>query len=345
MDEKKIMSYEEFKQFAIEEIKNFFPEGEVKSINYMKTNRETEGIRVTDDIKNGIAGIIDVKAMYSNYCDEKETNVSAEYDIIQRQVKLFYEQNGIRDFISAVCKNQVIFRDVILNTVIFKPVNTALNKDYLKDIPNREYLDMSITYMCRIDESAVTVISHKVMQECGLTEQQLYDAAYRNTKRNMKIYDMKEILMELLTGVKGSEIGDSDVIDPEGKMLVITNAQKMYGAGGMLIPEALNDIAERINDDLYVIPSSLHECIIMPKGTAVPDCTSKEIAEMIYEVNMSEVDLNDRLSNNVYTYTRGDSQLRLCEYVSDRKIDGTALETQKNEKTRKNPPVQGGGAR
>ena len=59
-------------------------------------------------------------------------------------------------------------------------------------------------------------------------------------------------------------------------------------------------MAEKIGSDLYILPSSIHEVIAVSTDFGSPD----ELAEMVYEINMDQVDINDRLSNQVYCYDK-----------------------------------------
>ena len=119
---------------------------------------------------------------------------------------------------------------------------------------------------------------------------------------------------------------------------MITNSEKMNGAGCVLIRENLDFLADRLGDDLCIIPSSLHECIAIPKSMMA----AADVAAMVYQVNMEEVDIRDRLSNNVYSFTRGDDSLRMTDHVSDKKIDGTDLVKGQESQARNNPLIQGG---
>lgn len=79
----------------------------------------------------------------------------------------------------------------------------------------------------------------------------------------------------------------------ERSMYVITNESKLFGATSMLYEETLYELAEKIGSDLYILPSSIHEVIAVSADFGSPD----EWAEMVYESNMDQVDINDRLSN------------------------------------------------
>ena len=103
----------------------------------------------------------------------------------------------------------------------------------------------------------------------------------------------------------------------ERSMYVITNESKLFGAASMLYEEPLHELAEKIGSDLYILPSSIHEVIAVSADFGSPD----EWAEMVYEINMDQVDINDRLSNQVYCYDKDLRTLRLATDTINKSLD------------------------
>ena len=115
----------------------------------------------------------------------------------------------------------------------------------------------------------------------------------------------------------------------ERSMYVITNESKLFGAASMLYEEPLYELAEKIGSDLYILPSSIHEVIAVSADFGSPD----EWAEMVYEINMDQVDINDRLSNQVYCYDKDLRTLRLAtDTLAGEDIEVTNVE-KKSEDT------------
>ena len=75
--------------------------------------------------------------------------------------------------------------DYIFHNIYFVLINTEVNKEYLKTVPHREFLDMSIIYKVLIDktEEGITsyVLTYEHLMALGLIEQNLYDRAKTNT--------------------------------------------------------------------------------------------------------------------------------------------------------------------
>ena len=81
-------------------------------------------------------------------------------------------------------------------------------------------------------------------------------------------------------------------------MYVLTNESTYYGAGGICINHVIHRIMNTIQDDFYILPSSVHELIIVPVISIAAN--ESELPKMVHHINCSIVDLNDRLSNHAY---------------------------------------------
>ena len=103
----------------------------------------------------------------------------------------------------------------------------------------------------------------------------------------------------------------------ERSMYVITNESKLYGAASILYEEPLHELAEKFGSDLYILPSSVHEVIAVSADMGSPD----DLAEMVYEINMEQVDIDDRLSNQVYCYDKDLRTLRLATDTINKSLD------------------------
>lgn len=88
-------------------------------------------------------------------------------------------------------------------------------------------------------------------------------------------------------------------------MYVLTNEWKLKGASALLYPELIEDIAQEENSDLIVIPSSIHEILIVEASGMDKD----GISLMVQEVNSQQVDEQERLSDHAYFYKRGSMQI------------------------------------
>ena len=111
-------------------------------------------------------------------------------------------------------------------------------------------------------------------------------------------------------------------IPPEQSMYVISNEQGINGAISMLYEDKLHALAEDLETDLYIMPSSVHEVIAVSSNMGDPN----ELAQMVAEINMDQVSLEERLSNQVYHYDKDLRKLSLATDTPNKRLDGIVAE-------------------
>ena len=180
---------------------------------------------------------------------------------------------------------------------------------------------MSIIYRWKVggdNEGLYTnIINNDFAEKIGKTEEELYELAKENTKRMFPItvQNMNEVIADMMfnelsiDGEMRTEFEATvEEVPDERAMYVITNKAKIFGAASILYEEELFDLAEKLNSNLYILPSSVHECIAISDKCG----PAEELAEMVYDINMEQLKIDDRLSNQVYHYDRDERKLYLA---------------------------------
>lgn len=173
-------------------------------------------------------------------------------------------------------------KEKFMKNVFFQVINTEKNKTYLLEVPHREYLDLSIIYRYAVNISdndiATAVVNNILMDEFKLTEEELYETAYKNTRRILK----------------------PKVVSPGFPgFYMITNDQNIFGANGILYKDIIAKEAKKLNTDIYLIPSSIHEFLIQPVSN---NLKPKDLKEIIKNANEHVIDPEDYLSDSLYIY-------------------------------------------
>ena len=217
------------------------------------------------------------------------------------------------------------------DNIVFQLINTEQNKQMLADAPNRQFQDLSIVYrwVMKVDETGVqsAVVRNSLAKQIGLSEEELFKAAVENTRRIFPptVRSMNDIMREMFTkdGMP-PEIADMMIgeMPPEQTMWVISNERGINGAISMLYEDQLHDIAEKLETDLYIMPSSVHEVIAVSSDMGDPN----ELAQMVAEINMDQVSLDERLSNQVYHYDKDLRKLSLATDTPNKRLDGIVAE-------------------
>lgn len=173
-------------------------------------------------------------------------------------------------------------KEKFIENIFFQVINTEKNKTLLLEIPHREYLDLSIIYRYAVNISdndiATTTVNYILMDEFKLTEEELYEAAYKNTRRILK----PKVISPGLPG-----------------FYMITNDQNIFGANGILYKDIIAKEAKKLNTDIYLIPSSIHEFLIQPVTNTLKP---KDLKEIIKDANEHVIDPEDYLSDSLYIY-------------------------------------------
>ena len=195
-------------------------------------------------------------------------------------------------------------------------VNAGMNREMLMEMPHRPFLDLAVVYYIKIDglferDSGVSFVqvSSNYMELGGKDEESLYRTAMENMRLDGKprLEDMEILLRDMMEEETGGELPETEKGMPSG-MYVQSNRCRHFGAAALLDGDTLREIGERLEDDYAVLPSSVHECIILPLNTAP---SYEELAGMVRAVNREQVDIQDRLSDHVYHYDREEGKLEI----------------------------------
>ena len=190
-------------------------------------------------------------------------------------------------------------KEYILDHVIPYVIGKRGNQELLAKNANVQFLDLAYTFRVMIPGEGSYLLTNDMVEKIGSNVPELFRRARENMVRD---YKTKIIPIEnAVASILGQcEESDKDIPDEECQMAVLTNTEKLYGANGLLRKDLLKKYAERIGKDLYILPSSVHELLVVPKGFV----DVEQLREMVREVNDNEVDDVDILSYTVYEYNR-----------------------------------------
>lgn len=196
--------------------------------------------------------------------------------------------------------------DYIKERIVYRLINKEENEDLLRETPYREYMDLAIVYyvLLEVDECGMAsmMVKEEHLKMWKVTEEDLYYRACKNTQRLMpyEFAPMRSVIEELI-GLEADET-------PVEKMYVLSNEMRSYGACAILYPDRLREIGEEVGENYYVIPSSVHETIIVAESEA-PD--KETLCGMIEEINETQVEAEEVLSDRAYYYDRNTGRLIL----------------------------------
>ena len=319
-----MMDYEIFKEVVKESFLSYMPKSyqdmEVRVVPVDKVNRKLDGLSLlAQNEKNMISPTLYINDMYEKYSGTGDLQATLR-EAAEAMDEVFREATLPALDISTAKDN-----------IIFQLVNTMQNEDMLKNMPHREFQDLSIIYrwVVGVEQQGLSsvVINNHVAESLGMGEEQLFRAAAENTRRILPpvVQSMNEVMRDMFVADgMPKELADLMIgeQEPEMTMWVISNERKIDGAASMLYEDKLHNLAESVGTDLYILPSSVHEVIAVSVEMGEPE----ELARMVSEVNMDQVDLSERLSNQVYHYDKDLRKITLATDTPNKRLDGVVAE-------------------
>ena len=293
------MEYREFLENVRKEVESRYDSNVSVTLNHVMKNNGTEldGITIMEKDKN-IAPTIYINSFYDRYRE------GVSLKAVVSEIIRIYNQNK-----NSININADYFENYenVRKTIVYKLVNYQKNKKLLEDVPYKRVLDLAVVFYCLIEQrkgvSATALIHNEHLRIWNVTEDEIYNDALKNTPVLLagSIVPMSKILSEIAATAPADN--DEKVCKYTGEdiLYVLTNSSRVNGAACILYDNLLKKFANDVHSDLYILPSSVHEVIIVPKKNAFD---KSELADMVREVNEQGVSQDEILSDNVYEYNR-----------------------------------------
>ena len=203
------------------------------------------------------------------------------------------------------------FRDYekVKDRICFKLISAEKNEKLLEDIPYLPFLDLAIVfYYAYVGETIGegSILIHKNHMELwNVKVSDLMRVATANSPRLFpaSCRPIAEILEELM------HTGADEDMQQALPMLVASNDHRVQGAGVILYPEMLAHVAEETQQSLYILPSSVHEVILLPDSG---DLDPAMLKELIVSINRTQVEEPEVLSDSLYYYDLGQKEIRIA---------------------------------
>ena len=278
------MSYEGFKEYFWEQLKNTLSEGiELQEQNCLKNNDlQVEMLTCKEEGKN-LTPRIRTREFYDLYCQQgMKTAVEVAIEILGDRRK--------------VDVHKVIEPwEVMKSGVNVEVINYEWNQERLKkeNMVYENILDLAIVFTVNLreDKDFKMTITSGLLEQWKITKDELISVAYENfAKADYAIISYEDVMEQLL----GLRI--------ESELCVLLNRSKLRGASGMLRIDLLQDLADKKESDLLILPSSVNEVLLLAEEDNILDMDSAK--KMVEDINRDYVDEEERLSDNIYTYKR-----------------------------------------
>ncbi len=317
------MEFEIFTEKVIAAMKEYADgRGEVRLNKVMKNNSvELTGICIFREGAN-ITPTVYIDDYFKRY------NRGEDFDDLMNEVIDIYEKHkDTESFDLSFFKSF----DTVKDRLVYKLICIEKNETLLKEIPYVPYLDMAVVFYYMLPEdslfNASILVYNNHIKSWGVGVEEVKEAAFRNTPclLNPRLSNMETILMEVSNKWKeeAATLGRCDEWEEklehsldectgehigEVPMFVLTNERKFNGAACILYRGILKQFSDRLNQSFFILPSSVHEVILVPESE-VPNPT--QLSVMVRDINSTQVAADEVLSDSVYFYDYSKEELKI----------------------------------
>ena len=218
--------------------------------------------------------------------------------------------------------------------IFFKLVNEDMNRKLIEDLPYVRTGNLILIFACLIEHDPSGIasirINNSLMKKWNIDVKTLLETAAENTIRLFppKVFELESRNINLLLShrlkdaeiedlLEGEDLGNEGENDHENDredeagnsrvwipddipaMFVLTNKDGVDGATCIVYRGLLERIKRRLGRGFYIIPSSVHEVLILPENSGYD---KESLENIVSEVNSTVLSPMDILSENVYYY-------------------------------------------
>ena len=235
-------------------------------------------------------------------------------------------ERGLHDM-PAVDVSELMNYEAAKKYLCFDVVGSDRNADMLEKVPHTDKENISMVYRLQLDSTengaATVLITNAMMEQFGVTKEQLHADAMENAQeiRPADFRTMAAVMAEMMG------MPEEMMADMAPPMYVATNQDKVQGAAVMFYPDFMDQAAKELGGDIFILPSSVHEVLILPDDG---NMNAQELKEMVTTINASEVSPEDRLTDSVYHYDAQERIFELGEKFEERQAEKMAAKEERS---------------
>ena len=212
----------------------------------------------------------------------------------------------------------------VKNRILYKLIHRENNWKLLKEVPYIEWNDLALVFYYALEDErfgkATILIKNNHMEMWKQNVTSLYENASTNMLRLRpeEMLPIRQVIREVMAQRFGQESGQDNALfeeveaamckEPDIVMYMLSNRERIFGASALLYSKSLKSLTQRLNKNLIILPSSVHEVLLIPDD----GITERDFfKDMVREVNDTQVEPEERLSYNVYYYDRISEQITI----------------------------------
>ncbi len=305
----KLISYENFLNYIKEEVKIRLGEEYDTNLNQVRKNNGLllDGLMIRCT-KDKILPSIYLNPYYENYKKGESLD-----DIVNEVIKAYDEAKEETTRIAIPTRMEF---EEMKSRIIYRLVNYEKNQVLLESVPHYRMLEFAVTFHCLIRRDEEGIGSVRITEEhsksWGVSVEELCNVAMENTKNIFPaiIRPMEDIVYDAIKQETWTPQKEVVTLPASfnSSMYVLTNSCGINGASCLLYQGLLELFYNQLGTDFFLLPSSIHELILVPVGE---ERDKEHLEEMVKEINQTQVALEEILSDTVYNY----------EFIRDRLLE------------------------
>lgn len=302
------MDYSKFLKTIAKELKGFYGMKADIEVKDMIQNNDVhrDGLLITFPGKGkSVCPVIYLDTVFESFSDGSKT-MDECIGMIANMREEFAADDSMKNI-----ANELLNWENIKDSVYPALISVSENRELLKKLACTPFLDLAIIYIIRrelgSEGNASVKITNTMLNFYGIEKSQLHQHAIANQEKdNYEMADMMELLLQALPESEREMIPNTSGLE-SGKMYVLTNASKFYGAAGILDSKLLERSLG--NTTAFILPSSIHETIFVPISEGMD---ADSLNGTIREVNDTQLDVSERLSDHCYIYDGNSKRIKMC---------------------------------
>ena len=265
-------TYKAFKEMLKQELKSQGMDFEEKKV--FKVNQKLDGIGFGNP-KEGTQSVFYLQNLFKDYQEGQSLTEIAEMIKENAAKRTVFQGSKLDEFLKGNGWRKNLIAEVI---------NTKVNEELLLEIPHRNLFDLSVIYRIELSNGSI-IVNRSLMEALNTNEPELYEMAKENISESYPLF----------------------IAQVFETFYAVSNKEYLYGANAFLFEEKFEKMAESVHDDIYIIPSSIHELLFVRASLF----TEEGLLEIVKDANRVAVSTEEFLSNNIYHYSRKTKKLKM----------------------------------
>ena len=300
------MTKEQFMEQVTEKVRQecVLPGVDISCGVFIKNNDTAKHGIVMKKRDEFISPTVYVDGFYQDFLRKKKT-------ITEVADKVLEALERVKDHAEQYKNFSVEFGDC-QDRIIYRLISHDQNRKYLTTVPHLPFLNLAIVFnvICNISESGLETITvtNELMERWKTGTKELIKLAEENTPRllPLTVDSLTSVLTQYIGLAREKELPPD--LSRQLPMLLLSNTSGVNGSAVMLYPNVIHQLACQYDSNLFILPSSIHEIIVIPDEYVG---TKEELSCMVKDINENHVSREEVLSDTAYYYDRKEKKFSI----------------------------------